>query len=121
MGNQFQSAVRKLAYDQTEGAGPGVVFLGGFMSNKEGTKALWLENWAKAQGRAYLRFDYSGHGASSGAFEDGTFSDWLDDAALLYAAAHSIYDGVPYEVSRISIGALRSAGELGLCHPKTFP
>ncbi|MFP4451419.1 MAG: alpha/beta fold hydrolase, partial [Rhodosalinus sp.] len=61
---------RRIAYHRTEGAGPGVVFLGGFRSDMEGTKALWLEDWARAQGRAFLRFDYSGHGQSSGAFTD---------------------------------------------------
>ena len=71
---------RDIAYDLTEGTGPAVVFLGGFMSDKEGTKAVHLEDWAKAQGRAFLRFDYSGHGQSSGAFEDGAIGDWFEDA-----------------------------------------
>ena len=65
---------REIAYNKTEGAGPGVVFLGGFMSDKEGTKAIFLEDWAKANGRAFLRMDYSGHGMSSGAFADGSLS-----------------------------------------------
>ena len=72
---------RKLAYHRSPGTGPGVVFLGGFMSDMEGTKALFLEDWCKAQGRAFLRFDYSGHGQSSGAFTDGCIGDWADDAA----------------------------------------
>ncbi len=80
MTQTFQSDVRQLAYDQTLGDGPGVVFLGGFRSDKEGTKAIDLENWAKDQGRAFLRFDYSGHGSSSGDFLDGTIGDWADDA-----------------------------------------
>jgi len=46
-----------------------------------GTKALWLEDWARGRGRAFLRFDYRGHGASSGAFLDGAVGDWADDAA----------------------------------------
>ncbi|MCY1127780.1 alpha/beta hydrolase [Frigidibacter sp. RF13] len=71
---------RRLAYDRTEGAGPGVVFLGGFVSDKEGTKAVALEDWARRRGRAYLRFDYSGHGSSSGAFTDGSIGDWFEDA-----------------------------------------
>lgn len=45
-----------------------------------GTKALWIENWARARGRACLRFDYRGHGASSGDFLDGSIGDWADDA-----------------------------------------
>lgn len=75
--------VRHIAYDQTEGDGPGVVFLGGFNSDKEGTKAVYLEGWAQRRRRAYLRFDYSGHGSSSGAFEDGCIGDWAEDAAAL--------------------------------------
>ena len=72
---------RRIAYHQTEGQGPGVVFLGGFKSDMGGTKAVFLEEWATAQGRAFLRFDYSGHGDSSGAFEDGAIGDWAQDAA----------------------------------------
>ena len=71
---------RRLAYVQTSGAGPGLVFLGGFMSDMSGTKALHLESWCQAQGRAFLRFDYSGHGASSEAFTDGCIGDWAEDA-----------------------------------------
>ncbi len=71
---------REIAYDRSEGAIPGVVFLGGFRSDKEGTKALALEEWAKAHGRAFLRFDYSGHGMSSGDFLDGSIGDWFEDA-----------------------------------------
>lgn len=79
----FDHKVRKLAYDQTQGTGPGVVFLGGFRSDKEGTKAIYLEDWAKAKGRAFLRFDYSGHGQSSGDFLDGSIGDWAEDAAAV--------------------------------------
>lgn len=71
---------RRIAYHQTPGAGPGIFFLGGFRSDMGGTKAVHLERWAKAQGRAFLRFDYSGHGQSSGAFEDGAIGDWFEDA-----------------------------------------
>ena len=71
---------RRLAYNRTEGEGPGVVFLGGFKSDMQGTKAVHLEAWAKATGRAFLRFDYSGHGDSSEAFTDGAISDWAEDA-----------------------------------------
>lgn len=72
---------RRIAYVKTPGTAPGVVFLGGFSSDMEGTKALHLEHWARAQGRAFLRFDYSGHGQSSGAFSDGCIGDWAEDAA----------------------------------------
>lgn len=71
---------RRIAYDRRPGRGPGIVFLGGFRSDKEGTKALALEAWARAEGRAFLRFDYSGHGASSGDVLDGCIGDWLADA-----------------------------------------
>ncbi len=77
---------RRIAYHATPGRGPGVVFCGGFRSDMTGTKAVHLEAWAKAAGRAFLRFDYSGHGASSGAFEDGTIGDWAEDAAAALAA-----------------------------------
>ncbi|WP_114284157.1 alpha/beta hydrolase [Candidatus Halocynthiibacter alkanivorans] len=77
---------RVIAYDKTPGSLPGVVFLGGFMSDKEGTKAVALEAWARAQGRAFLRFDYSGHGESSGAFTDGAIGDWAEDARAVIEA-----------------------------------
>ncbi|WP_138468039.1 carboxylesterase [Poseidonocella sp. HB161398] len=77
---------RRLAYHRSEGAGPGVVFLGGYMSDMSGTKATHLEAWAKAQGRAFLRFDYSGHGQSEGAFTEGTIGRWAEDAAAVIAA-----------------------------------
>lgn len=77
---------RQIAYHQTEGSSPGVVFLGGFASDMTGTKAIHLEEWAKARGCGYLRFDYSGHGQSSGAFEDGAIGDWAADARAVIAA-----------------------------------
>lgn len=70
---------RRLAYKKTEGKQPCIVFLGGLKSDMEGTKAIWLEDWATANGYAFLRFDYSGHGESSGAFEDGSIADWHED------------------------------------------
>ena len=79
----FMHDGRRLAYSQIEGTGPGVVFLGGFRSDKEGTKALDLEHWARESGRAFLRFDYSGHGESSGDFLDGTIGDWASDAGAI--------------------------------------
>lgn len=74
---------RRLAYELSAGAGPAVVFLGGFKSNMTGTKAVHLEAWAKRHGRAFLRFDYSGHGASSGEFSEGCISHWAEDAAAI--------------------------------------
>lgn len=77
---------RRIAYATVPGKNPGVVFLGGFRSDMTGTKAVYLESWARAQGRAFLRFDYSGHGASSGDFLDGAIGDWAEDAAAAIAA-----------------------------------
>lgn len=77
---------RRIAYHRTPGQGPGVVFLGGFKSDMTGTKALYLQDWAEAQGRAFLRFDYSGHGQSSGDFLDGAIGDWAADAIAAIAA-----------------------------------
>jgi pimeloyl-ACP methyl ester carboxylesterase len=70
----------RVAYARTEGRAPTVVFLGGFRSDMTGTKAMALEAWAQKRGQGYLRFDYLGHGQSSGRFEDGTIGRWLDDS-----------------------------------------
>jgi len=81
---------RKLAYYRTEGQGPWVVFLGGLKSDMEGTKAVFLEEWARKSGRAFLRFDYSGHGESSAKFTDGCIGDWAEDTL---EAITSLTDG----------------------------
>ncbi|MDD2868913.1 alpha/beta fold hydrolase [Neomegalonema sp.] len=65
---------------------PGVVFLGGFQSDMTGSKALALDAWALREGRAFLRLDYTGHGASSGLFEEGCLGDWARDALDLFDA-----------------------------------
>ncbi len=70
----------KLAWRRIAGASPTVVWLGGFKSDMSGTKAQALADWAIAKGRSYVRFDYLGHGQSSGAFESGTISRWREDA-----------------------------------------
>jgi pimeloyl-ACP methyl ester carboxylesterase len=62
----------------------GVVWLGGFKSDMLGSKARFIDGWAKQHGRALLRFDYSGHGESSGRFEDGAIGDWLDQSVSLF-------------------------------------
>jgi pimeloyl-ACP methyl ester carboxylesterase len=74
---------RHIAYVHTPGRGPGIVFLGGFRSDMSGTKAQALQAWAEANGRSFLRFDYSGHGQSHGAFVDGAITDWREDAAAV--------------------------------------
>lgn len=70
----------RLAMVRTPGAPPTVMFLTGFRSDMSGGKALHLEAHCRATGRAFVRFDYRGHGASSGRFADGTIGDWRDDA-----------------------------------------
>ena len=77
---------RRIAYNRLDGIGPGVVFLGGFRSDMQGTKALFLEEWARVQGLPFLRFDYSGHGESSGAFEAGCIGEWFADAMAVVEA-----------------------------------
>jgi pimeloyl-ACP methyl ester carboxylesterase len=72
-----------IAYRRFAGTGPGIVFLGGFRSDMTGTKALFLEDYCRRQGRAYLRFDYFAHGQSSGDFAEGTISRWRDDAVAV--------------------------------------
>jgi pimeloyl-ACP methyl ester carboxylesterase len=69
-----------IAYHRLAGAAPGIIFLGGFRSDMIGTKALFLEDYCRRRGRAYVRFDYFGHGQSSGDFADGTVGRWRDDA-----------------------------------------
>ncbi len=82
-----------IAYRRTEGRGaaasPAVVFLPGFRSDMEGGKALALEAWCRAEGRGFLRFDYTGHGLSSGSFEEGTIGQWADDAVFAIEALTS--------------------------------
>ncbi|ABQ31391.1 MULTISPECIES: carboxylesterase [Acidiphilium] len=75
-----------LACALLRGAGPVVVFLPGFASDMQGTKALFLRDECAARGRAMLRLDYSGHGQSGGRFEEGTIGRWADDAAEVIAA-----------------------------------
>lgn len=77
------SDLPQLAHHWTAGAAPAVVFLPGYASEMSGTKALALEDWAKEQGRAFLRFDYRGCGESPGAFEDFTLADWYDDVLAM--------------------------------------
>jgi len=69
-----------IAYHRHTGKSPGVVFLGGFMSDMTGSKALAMEAFCRARGQACLRFDYRGHGQSSGKFEEGTIGLWAEDA-----------------------------------------
>jgi pimeloyl-ACP methyl ester carboxylesterase len=77
-------AARRIAVRLRDGQAPGVFWLGGFKSDMQGTKAVALDEWAAKTGRACLRFDYSGHGESGGAFTDGTIGRWLEDAVAVF-------------------------------------
>ena len=70
----------RLAYHHRPGAGPTIVFLPGYGSDMSGAKAVALDQWAEARGRAILRLDYRGCGASEGVFGEATLEDWRDDA-----------------------------------------
>lgn len=77
---------RRLAFLKQDGAGPSVTWLGGFRSDMRATKAEALASWAGANGRAMLRFDYTGHGESEGDFAEATISVWLADALAVIEA-----------------------------------
>jgi len=76
----LEIADRRIAYRQREGGSPTLVFMPGYASDMEGTKALAIDAFAERRGIAMLRFDYSGTGSSSGRFEDGTLDLWLEEA-----------------------------------------
>ncbi|CAA9288304.1 MAG: 2-hydroxymuconic semialdehyde hydrolase [uncultured Craurococcus sp.] len=76
----------ELAWRRIPGRGPGIVFLGGFRSDMTGTKAEELARFCAETGRGFLRFDYSGHGASGGEFEAGSIGRWTADAETVIGA-----------------------------------
>jgi pimeloyl-ACP methyl ester carboxylesterase len=78
------SGRRRIAVRARAGSGPGLFWLGGFNSDMRGTKALALDAWAMEHGRACIRFDYSGHGESGGAFIDGTIGRWLEEGLAVF-------------------------------------
>jgi pimeloyl-ACP methyl ester carboxylesterase len=82
-------AARSIAVERRAGAGPTLVWLGGYRSDMTGTKAVALDAFAAARGLACVRFDYSGHGQSGGRFEDGTISRWAEDARAVIEATTS--------------------------------
>ena len=95
---------------------PGVVWLGGFMSDMRSGKAQALDAWAAEAGRAVVRFDYSGHGASGGAFTDGTVGRWLEDALAAIRAATAgpqilVGSSMGAWVALLAARALAEAGE----------
>jgi pimeloyl-ACP methyl ester carboxylesterase len=75
---------RRIAVRQREGAGPGLVWLGGFKSDMKGTKAAALDEWAVSHKRGFVRFDYSGHGESGGDFAHGTIGRWLEESLAVF-------------------------------------
>jgi pimeloyl-ACP methyl ester carboxylesterase len=80
------AARRGIAVRVQAGAAPGLFWLGGYKSDMKGTKAEALADWAAQAGRACVRFDYSGHGESEGAFTDGTIGRWLADSLAVFEA-----------------------------------
>ena len=94
-----------IAYHALAGKSPGIVFMTGFMSDMTGSKARALEDLCRDRGHAFLRFDYQGHGASSGNLADGTIGLWAEDAL----AAFDALTGGPQVIVGSSMGGLISA------------
>jgi pimeloyl-ACP methyl ester carboxylesterase len=79
------AGTRRIAVRAQPGEAPGLFWLGGFKSDMRGTKAQALAAWAAQQGRGCVRFDYAGHGESSGDFADCTIGSWLEDSLAVFA------------------------------------
>ncbi|HEY8336945.1 MAG TPA: alpha/beta hydrolase, partial [Tardiphaga sp.] len=77
---------REIAVRARTGSAPGLLWMSGFKSDMQGGKAVALDAWAAEHGRACVRFDYSGHGESGGAFVDGTIGRWLEDSLAVFDA-----------------------------------
>jgi len=73
----------KIAYKMSSGRGPTLIWCGGLKSDMEGGKATHLHDWAIQEKRNYIRFDYFGHGQSTGLFRDGTISQWSNDVVQI--------------------------------------
>ena len=80
------NSMRRIAVRARKGESPGLFWLGGFKSDMGGTKAVALDAWAAENGRACLRFDYSGHGESGGDFKDGTIGQWHEESLKVFDA-----------------------------------
>ncbi len=76
----------KLAYKRSIGTGPVIIWCGGLKSDMDGSKAVHLHAWAQQRGQAFIRFDYFGHGQSSGEFTEGTISQWAEDVLTIMTA-----------------------------------
>lgn len=90
----------RVAYEKSPGRSPTVIFCGGYLSDMTGTKAMALEAHCQQRGQAFLRFDYGGHGASSGDFQNGTIGDWRADTL---AVIDQVTDG-PIVLAGSSMG-----------------
>ena len=80
----IEAGQRRCAYVHLPGSSPGIFFLGGFNSSMQGLKAIEVEDYCREKGIGSTRFDYSGHGQSSGEFADGCVGDWLADALAVF-------------------------------------
>jgi pimeloyl-ACP methyl ester carboxylesterase len=80
------AGARSIAVRARSGSTPGLFWLGGFKSDMQGTKATAIDGWAGRQGRACVRFDYSGHGESGGTFAEGTIGRWLEETIAVFDA-----------------------------------
>lgn len=118
----------RLAWARIAGTSPGVVFLPGYRSDMQGSKAVFLRDHCAARGIGFLRLDYSGHGGSAGRFEDGTIGQWAADALAVFDA---LTDG-PQILVGSSMGgwialliarqrAARLAGLIGIAPAPDFP
>jgi pimeloyl-ACP methyl ester carboxylesterase len=106
---------RALAVRASDGRPPCVVWLGGYRSDMKGTKAMALDARCRREGRAFLRFDYSGHGESGGSFEEGTISRWATESVAIisaYAGAAPILVGSSMGawIALLATARLRAAG-----------
>jgi pimeloyl-ACP methyl ester carboxylesterase len=84
VGQSKAGEARRIAVRTRTGGSPGLFWLGGFKSDMQGTKAIALDAWAAEHHRAFVRFDYSGHGESGGAFIDGTIGRWLEESVAVF-------------------------------------
>lgn len=112
------SAARDIRILRDDGAAPGIFWLSGYKSDMAGTKAEALADWARANGRACTRFDYSGHGVSGGAFEDGTISRWTEEALAVFDRCCSeptivVGSSMGGWIALLLARALRRAGKAG--------
>ena len=109
---------RAIAIRALAGVPPGLFWLGGYKSDMKGTKSQALADWAAQQGRACVRFDYSGHGESEGAFADGTIGRWLAESLAVFDACCRgpqvlIGSSMGGWLSLLLVRALRQRGEAG--------